>query len=147
MGELIVEYFMQAVNLFIDNIIIVVILALFSLTIMFSNIVAEQEAVGDQMREITEFNQYDNTHCRQQDIISTIYEYRGDPEVTVTVSGGSVLKWSKTSAATAYKTSDISNVIPYNTVYDTQLIYGTNGEVSGITFKACSGGSACIAGG
>lgn len=137
MNESLAETIMQGVNLAFNALIIVLIGGLFGVTALLSHAISQQEASGEKMRMYAEYNQFNSTHCYQQDVISAIYEYRGRPEITVTKKDGATLKWTATSNATAYKTEAISKAIPMDVLYDADISYAENGEVSAITFKAC----------
>ena len=55
----------------------------------------------------------------------------------VTKKDGSILSWTAVSKATEYKTEAISKAIPMDVIYDADITYSENGDVSAITFKAC----------
>lgn len=141
MNETLAEILMQGVNLAYNALIIVLISSLFGVTALLTHAISQQEASGEKMRMYAEYNQFDGTHCYQQDIISVVYEYRGRPEISVTKSDGSTLKWTAVSKATEYKTEAISKAIPMNVIYDADITYSKNGDVSAITFKACTNAS------
>lgn len=156
MTEALASIISQAVDLFLDSIVIIAILGLFSTVILFSAVIAEQEAVGVEMREIAEFNQYDCEHVRNQDIISAIYEYRGEPKINVKI-GSTTFVWSTVSAPTKYVTKDIANKIANKiqdetggarreAAFDATIDKDINGRIDSITFTMCDG-SSCVVGG
>lgn len=145
MSEELVEYIMQGISLLYNAIVLIAIGGLFTITAVFSAAVNQQEANGAKMRAYAEYNQFNGTHCYQQDVISTIYEYRGNPAVEVTF-GGSTYTWSTSSSATVYKTKEIADKITENVIYDADVELDTNGQVKKIKFVACPG-ETCSRGG
>jgi hypothetical protein len=69
---------------------------------------------------------YNNTDVYQQDIISLIIKYKGDKEVRVRLSNGTIYSWTNASRSSDYKVSDISALLPKDVLYESDIIYGPN---------------------
>lgn len=144
-SDLISEWFMLGINLFMAAWFIACFMSILSASHEVSRAMADQQAQRYALQEYKKYNQFDHTHVYAQDVISGIYEYRGLPEVTVTC-GGNTFLWTKNSTPliggvqSKYLTSDITKIVKQTCIYDADLDYSKgNGEVSGVVFRECNG--------
>lgn len=95
----------------------------------------EDRRVTEAMQEYRKYNQYDNKEVYSQDIVSLVFENRGEPYVKVTTRGGAVKEWSKNTQSTAYTSDAVTAAIPISDMYDSQVIKDSNGAVVGYEFR------------
>lgn len=84
---------------------------------------------------------YDNTYLYQQDVVSTILTYKGDRDITVELSNGTKLDWIDYNYLNSnkYKVSYITNIIPEDYLYKSNVVRNVNNEVIGYTFEQYEG--------
>lgn len=138
MGDILSEFIMMGINTLLNGLVICAAVALFATVTILNSTVSDQEASNARLKEYAEYNQYDNTHVYQQDIITAIYQYRGDPAVKVDTGSGT-FQWSLTHRDTDYSTTAIAALLPQDTYYDADIERSANGAVIGILFKKCNG--------
>ena len=86
----------------------------------------ENQVIAEEIKEQRNNLFYNHTHVYQQDIVSLILRYKGDREVHVKMSDGSVYQWTPDVQSTSYRVSDISGVLLKDVLYDADIIWGPN---------------------
>ena len=135
----VIEWLETGINAVLDSAILIAIIPIMSVVLMMNSVQARDKQVNTQMRDYTEFNQYDATHVYPQDITAAVLSYRGFPSVKVTLSNGTSAVWSTGASATDYKAASINTLLNQNTLYDSDIERNANGEVVSVIFKPCSG--------
>ena len=125
-----------AVNLLIGSVVLTFILGLSSIGREFIIAVNDDRRMAEQVQEYRKYNQYDNKEVYCQDIVSLIFETRGDPYVKVVTDSGSVLEWSKDAQSTPYTSAAVTAAIPIDNTYQASVLKDFNGAVVGYKFIA-----------
>lgn len=86
----------------------------------------ENQLISEEIQEQRRNLFYNNTHVYQQDVVSMILRYKGDRQVVVKLNDGSIYEWSTSSQSSDYKVSEVSYLLPKDSLYDADLIYGPN---------------------
>lgn len=95
----------------------------------------ESQIVASDIKEHRKNMFYNNTTVYQQDVVSMILRYKGERKVVVKLDNGNIHEWSLTEKASDYKVSAVSTLLPKDSLYNSNLIYGPNlREVIGYEF-------------
>lgn len=86
----------------------------------------ESQVTAKEVKEQRNNLFFNNTNVYQQDIVSLILRYKGDRKVVVRLKSGSIYTWTNTTQSSIYKVSEISSLLPKDSLYQSQLIYGPN---------------------
>lgn len=135
----IIDWLQTGIGVIIDGAILMAIIPIAAVVLILNNSNARTQQVNQQIEKYTEFNQYDGTHVKPQDITAAVLTYRGFPAVAVQKSDGTNAVWSTTRKDTEYTAVDVNTVINQNTVYDADIEMNPNGEIITVIFKPCSG--------
>ena len=134
MPDIIVDWFINGINMILQSILILALLGLLSQMTVLNSHISEEQAMAAEIREYNEYNEYDFTHVYSADIVSTIMRYKGDPYVEVHSGKGDCV-WSLTTQTTEYTASLIENAIQTDVVYDSEVIKAPSGNVIGLVFR------------
>lgn len=86
----------------------------------------ENQAIAEEFQEQRNNLFYNHTHVYQQDVVALVLRYKGDREVRVSLSNGNTYSWNSKTQSSSYKVSEISNLLPKDILYDSDLLYGPN---------------------
>ena len=137
--NVIADNLVLAINVVLLAAMLVSFVSVMSITTQLNSRIDEQNIQALRLEEYKKYNQYDNTHVYAQDVITAIFQYRGQPAVKVSTPAGPMI-WARNNAASEYTTTAIMNLINMDTIYDSNIDYGNNGEVVSVVFSPCSGG-------
>ena len=133
MNDTVADMYAMAVDCFITAIIVgSIALAMYNITKLNAK-VSEDEATAVHLQEYARHNQFDNALVYPQDIVSTVMKYRGTMEIEVQSSLGKK-EWSEDVQSTPYEVDEVTKAIDQTVVFNSSLIEGLNGEVTGYRF-------------
>lgn len=133
MTEDVSEYVKLGVELGVSAVTILGIVTLYTSMCELGNTISEREVLGNRIQEYRAFNQFNGTEVYPQDVVSVIYQYRGEPYVKVESSYGTMI-WSTNTANSDFTVTQISDCVKQDVMYKATLERGANGEIMGISF-------------
>lgn len=137
----VIEWLQTGVGVIIDSAILMAIIPISSVVLTLNSSNARSQQVSKQIEKYTEFNQYDGTHVKAQDITAVILAYRGFPAVKLERPDiSATYVWSTTIKATPFTAKDINDRLDPNAVYDSDIEINPNGEIVSVRFRRCNGG-------
>lgn len=86
----------------------------------------ESQVTSNEIKEQRNNLFFNNTNVYQQDIVALILKYKGDKEVHIKLKNGLTYAWTNMNKSSTYKVSDVSVLLPKDSLYDSDLIYGPN---------------------
>lgn len=120
------DYVDMAISLIASAILISAISICIGLSDQYHEKQLESQISSKEVKEQRNSLFYNNTNVYQQDIVSMVLRYKGDRTVLVRLKSGSTYTWSSTTHSSNYKVSDISALLPKDSLYKSDLIYGPN---------------------
>mgnify|MGYP001042152029 FL=1 len=150
MNDIVSDYIMLGVNILLWGVFIVMVLTTVGIFTEMNNSLAEQEESRKVMQESVQYKMWDQTYVEPQDIVSAIYQYRGEPAVKVIIiSTSSTYEWSLISKACDYSADEISKLIERDSSgkhvdgrhFKAEIEYAPSGAVKSIIFTECTAAS------
>lgn len=139
MDDVISSSFLTAFEVLMCCVVLFMLSSVFSLTTSVSSAMSDADLARSEIIEYREYNQFDGNVVYPQDIVSAVLKSRGYIAITVISSKGTYT-WAgsstSTGAATDYNVVDVSSKIDFTKMYDSQVVFGGNGEIVGYNFKA-----------
>lgn len=90
------------------------------------------------MREVREFNSYNDNELKSQDVISAVLQYRGQPELWIDTAKGNTTTWGmKYTLDTQLSEYDVETLTAKFDIEDTyvgELVKDDNGSIERIEF-------------
>lgn len=105
-----------------------------------SNEIQQREAnTMATLAEYREYNKFDNTLIWSQDVISTILQYRGLPEVSVKYASGSnnLVNYTLTTPSSDYTNAALTDRFGVSSKFHANLEKDLNGSIVKITMVEC----------
>lgn len=138
MDSIFSDLFENGVDAAISAVVLLMLVSVLSVVSTYNSAISKQDASVERMKEYREFAPYENTTVLASDIVSALYRYRGQPQVTVTytdASGATVTTtWTSATPSTQYTTSYIYSRIDQSKTYQAVITYDANGAPWKITF-------------
>lgn len=95
----------------------------------------ESDAI-EILAEYREFNKYDNTIIWSQDVISTILQYRGLPEIHVKYKGsGTYVKYTLDTDSSCYTNAYLTNKFGVSSKFKSTIHKDENGSIDALIME------------